>query len=418
MPIYPLDRGRKREALMRKTLRLFALAIVAMAALSGAFAEAKYHVGIVTGTVSQSEDDLRGAEAMIKEYGDVKSGGMIQHLTYPANFMAEQETTISQIVSLANDPKMKAIVMNQAVPGATEGFRRVKELRPDILLLAGVPQEDPLVISKIADLVMRNDFVSSGYRIVWTAKQLGAKTFVHISFPRHMSVETLTRRRMIFEQACNDLGLKFVFETAPDPTSEVGVVGAQQFMLENVPAWVQKYGKDTCFFATNDAHTEPLIKQVVQYGGIFVEASLPSPLLGYPGALGIDLKAEKGNFPAIMKKVEEVVVAKGGSGRLGTWSYSFGYCATCGLTQHAMNVIEGKSKMLSMADIFKAFGKYTPGTKWGGSWYVDASTGVKLPNFALLLQDTYIFGKGPMKSADIDVPEKYLKISSGLAKKP
>ena len=403
---------------VRKAMARFALALCVAAPGMMARAEAKYHIGIITGTVSQSEDDLRGAEAMIKEYGDVKNGGMIQHLTYPNNFMAEQQTTISQIVSLANDPLMKAIVMNQAVPGCAEGFRRVREMRPDILLLAGVPQEDPLVVAKTADLMMRNDFVSAGYRVIWAAKKLGAKTFVHISFPRHMSVETLTRRRMIFEQACNDLGLKFVFETAPDPTSDVGVVGAQQFMLENVPKWVQKYGKDTCFYATNDAHTEPLIRQVVEFGGIFVEASLPSPLLGYPGALGIDLKNEKGDFPAIMKKVEASVVAKGGKGRLGTWSYSFGYCATTGLTQHAMNVIDGKAKMTDMKDIFKAFAKYTPGAKWGGSYYVDASTGVKLNNFVLLLQDTYIFGKGYIHSADIDVPEKYLKISSGLKKKP
>ena len=280
-----------------------------------------------------------------------------------------------------------------------------------------MPQEDPLVIGKVADLIMRNDFISAGYRVIWAAKQMGAKTFVHISFPRHMSVETLTRRRMVFEQACNDLGIKFVFETAPDPLSDVGVVGAQQFMLENVPKWVKKYGKETAFYATNDAHTEPLIRQIVEFGGLFVEASLPSPLLGYPGALGIDLKAEQGDFPAIMKKVEEAVVAKGGKGRLGTWSYSFPYSATVGLTQHAINVIEGKSKMTNMKDIFKAFGKYTPGSKWGGSYYVDGSTGVKLNNFALLLQDTYIFGKGYIKSAETEVPEKYLKISSGLKKK-
>jgi hypothetical protein len=402
---------------VRKAMARLALTLCVAVPGTLALAQAKYHVGIVTGTVSQSEDDLRGAEAMIKEFGDVKNGGMIQHLTYPNNFMAEQETTISQIVSLANDPLMKAIVMNQAIPGTAEGFRRVREMRPDILLLGGVPQEDPLVVAKTADLIMRNDFVSAGYRVIWAAKKLGAKTFVHISFPRHMSVETLTRRRMIFEQACNDLGLKFVFETAPDPTSDVGIVGAQQFMLENVPKWVKKYGKDTCFYATNDAHTEPLIRQVVEFGGIFVEASLPSPLLGYPGALGIDLKNEKGNFPLIMKKVEEAVVAKGGKGRLGTWSFSFGYSATVGLTQHAMNVIDGKSKMTDMKDIFKAFSKYTPGAKWGGSYYVDASTGVKLNNFVLLLQDTYIFGKGYIKSAEVNVPEKYLKISSGLKKK-
>ena len=117
-----------------------------------------------------------------------------------------------------------------------------------------------------------------------------------------------------------------------------------------------------------------------------------------------------------MKKVESVIVDKGAAGRLGTWAYSFGYCATSGLTEHAIRVIDGKSKMLSMTDIFSAFGRYTPGTKWGGSWYVDGGTGVKLKNFLLLLQDTYIFGRGYMKSAEIKVPEKYLSITSGLKK--
>ncbi|HRY53960.1 MAG TPA: DUF3798 domain-containing protein, partial [Spirochaetia bacterium] len=49
-------------------------------------AKAAFHIGVVTGTVSQSEDDLRGAEQLIKEYGAVKDGGMIQHITYPDNF--------------------------------------------------------------------------------------------------------------------------------------------------------------------------------------------------------------------------------------------------------------------------------------------------------------------------------------------
>ena len=391
--------------------------IVSCAAMAqAAAAPAKFHVGIVTGTVAQGEDELRGAEAMIAEYGDVKDGGMIQHLTYPNNFAAEQETTISQIVSRATDPLVKAIVMNQAVPGATEGFRRVREMRPDILLLAGVAHEDPLVIGKVADFVMRNDFVSAGYRVIWAAKQLGADTFVHVSFPRHMSVETLTRRRMIFEEACKDLGVKFVFETAPDPLSDVGVVGAQQYLLENVPKWVETYGKNASFYCTNDAHTEPLIRQVAEFGGTFVEASLPSPLLGFPGALGIDLTNEKGNFPAIMKKIEDVLVEKGAGGRLGTWSFSFPFCATTGLIQHAINVIEGSSTMTNMQDVLKAFGKYTPGAKWAGSYYVDGTTGERLNNYILLLQDTYIFGRGYIGSAALDVPEKYLKISSGLTK--
>ena len=41
---------------------------------------------------------------------------MIKHVTYPDNFMQEQETTIAQIVQLAADKDVKAIVICQAVP--------------------------------------------------------------------------------------------------------------------------------------------------------------------------------------------------------------------------------------------------------------------------------------------------------------
>jgi len=374
---------------------------------ASAFGAAKFHIGVVTGTVSQSEDDLRGAEALIKEYGSVKDGGMIQHITYPDDFMSQQETFISNVVALADDPLMKAIVINQAIPGSAEAFKRVRAKRADILLLAGEPHEDPLVIQGAADLAVSNDFVSRGYTIIWEAKQLGAKNFVHISFPRHMSYETLGRRRVIMEQACKDLGLNFYFETAPDPTSDVGVAGAQQFILEKVPQWVQKYGKNTAFFCTNDAHTEPLLKQLLAYGGIFVEADLPSPLMGYPGALGIDLSKEAGNFPAIMKKVEAAVVAKGGAGRFGTWAFSYGYTLTAGLGEFAKNVLDGKAKKDSMKDLFEALGKYTPGAKWNGAYYVDMGTGVRAKNQILIYMDTYIFGKGFLPTTQQKIPEKY-----------
>ena len=69
---------------MRKALvvLLFAALVMAFAGTAAFAADAKFHIGIVTGTVSQSEDDLRGAELMIKKYGDTSKGGMITHLTY------------------------------------------------------------------------------------------------------------------------------------------------------------------------------------------------------------------------------------------------------------------------------------------------------------------------------------------------
>jgi hypothetical protein len=401
--------------------KIIIVSLVMLTVLSFAFAQGNaetksaaapskddFHIGVVTGTVSQSEDDLRGAEALISEYGSVADGGMIQHLTYPDNFMDESETTISVIAGLADDPKMKAIIVNQGVPGTTEAFRQVKAKRPDIICIAGEAHEDPGTISSVADLTVNNDFVARGFLIINTAHQLGCDTFVHISFPRHMAYETMSRRVAIMRATCKELGMKFVLETAPDPTSDVGIAGAQQYILEKVPEWVEKYGKNTAYFCTNDAHTEPLLRQLLKYGGYFIEADLPSPLMGYPGALGIDLTAEAGDFAAILKKVEAAVVAQGGANRFGTWAFSYGYTTSAGLGQHAINVVKGESQLLKLSDLMKAYGKFTPGAKWNGSFYTDTATGVKAKNFVLIYQDTYIMGgKGFMGTTNLEVPEKY-----------
>ena len=366
------------------------------------------HIGIVTGSVSQSEDDRRGAEAFQAMYGE----DMVKLAIYPDNFTEELETTIQTIVNLSDDPDMKAIIVNQAVPGTTEAFRRIKESRPDILCIAGEAHEDLPEIGSAADLVCNNDFVARGYLIIRTAHELGCDTFVHISFPRHMSYETMSRRVAIMQAACEEFGMKFVLETAPDPTSDVGVAGAQAYILEKVPEWVEKYGQKAAYFCTNDAHTEPLLKQLLEYGGYFIEADLPSPTMGYPGALGIDLTAEAGDYAKILAKVEEAICEKGGADRFGTWAFSYGYTVSAGLAQHALNVINGESELCDIDDIAKAYEVFSPGAAWNGSNYTNAETGVKAENTFLVYQDTYIMGNPGhyMGSTSVEVPEKYFTI--------
>ncbi len=368
-----------------------------------------WHIGIVTGSVSQSEDDRRGAEAFQAAYGEDK----VTLAIYPDNFPEELETTIQTIVNMSDDPLMKAIIVNQSIPGTTEAFRQIKDRRPDIICIAGESHEDLPEIGSAADLVCNNDFVSRGYLIIRTAHELGCDTFVHISFPRHMSYETMSRRAAIMEAACEEFGMKFILETAPDPTTDVGIPGAQAYILEKVPEWVEKYGKNAAYFCTNDAHTEPLLKQLLEYGGYFIEADLPSPLMGYPGALGIDLTEEQGDFEKILAKVEASINEKGGAGKFGTWAYSYGYTLSAGLAEHAKNVIEGKSELHDMDAIASALQVYSPNAEWNGSSYTNATTGVKSDNTFLIYQDTYIMGDPGhyMGSAQVEVPEKYFTVS-------
>ena len=81
--------------------------------------------------------------------------------------------------------------------------------------------------------------------------------------------------------------MTFVQETAPDPTTDVGVPGAQAYVLEKAPEWIQKYGKNSAYFCTNDAHTAPLLQRLLELGGYFIEADLSSDGLpqrsGRPG---------------------------------------------------------------------------------------------------------------------------------------
>ena len=151
---------------------------------------ADYKIGVVTGTGPQGEDEYRGAENAVAKYGD-----MIKHAIYPDNFMQEQETTIAQIVQLASDRSVKAIVISQAVPGTVAAIRQVKDLRPDVKFILGAPHEDPALVEATADLVLETDQYARGRTIIQLAADMGAKKFLHYSFPRHMSMELLAERR-------------------------------------------------------------------------------------------------------------------------------------------------------------------------------------------------------------------------------
>lgn len=390
--------------LKKAILLLLVMVLTAPCAAFAAQAGKKPRVGIVTSTVSQSEDSARGAEFILKKYGDVSKGGRIKYITYPDNFSAEMETTISQIAGLADDPLIKVVVVCEAIPGTTEAFRRIKEKRPDIICLAGEAQEDPSMIAAVADLSLSQDFVTMGYIMIQAAHKLGVKTYVHASFPRHMSYELLARRRAIMERTCKELGIKFVFESTPDPNSDVGIAGAQQYLLEKVPSWVEQYGKNTAFFTTANAQVEPMLRQIAASGGLYVQAD--SPLQGFPGAFGLDLSKERGDFPAILKKIEATVVAKGAKGRFVTWPYPSGFGITAALGEYGVRVADGLVKPGDMKGLLDAMNSATPGVKWNAAPYADAGTGKKMKNFILAYQDSYRLGVGPMGMDKVKVPEK------------
>ncbi|HNV34633.1 MAG TPA: DUF3798 domain-containing protein [Bacillota bacterium] len=333
---------------MKKILVASLLLVLAFSLMVSA---ANYKIGVITGTVSQGEDEYRGAEAMAKKYPEI-----IIHKTYPDNFMAEQETFISQVTSLASDRNVKAIVINQGVPGTLAAIKKVKELRPDILFFIGQPHEDYKLVGAAADFSLNPDDETRGRTIPQLAKAMGAKTFIHYSFPRHMAMAKLSQRRDIMKEECEKLGVNFVFVTAPDPMAEGGLPAAQQFILEDVPRQVAKYGKDTAFFSTNCGMQEPLIKSVIEQKALFPEQCCPSPTHGYPGAIGLEVTADmKGNFIKIFAAVESKAVSLGMAGRMATWPVAAPYLQSTGTVELAKRVLDGSVKLTDDKAIQKVY---------------------------------------------------------------
>ena len=370
-------------------MKKFVICVLVLTFLVGAIgvvgtAAPAYKIGLVTGTVSQGEDEYRAAEKMKGKYGD-----MIKHVTYPDNFMQEQETTIAQITGLAADKDVKAIIVNQAVPGTVAAIRQVRDLRPDIIFLLGVPHEDPPIVNATADLAFETDQEARGVTIVRLAKQLGAKKFLHYSFPRHMSMELLAKRRDIMKAECEKLGMEFIFVTAPDPMGESGIPGAQQFILEDVPRQVEKHGKDIALFSTNCGMQEPLIISALNTGAIFPEQCCPSPTHGYPAALGLEITDElKGNIPGILKAINDAIVAKGGAGRFATWPIPTNYLLVEACVEIARDTVEGKMDLNDMNAV-----KERLETAAGVSMGIRKLPEHEKENFYLITSASVIFGK-------------------------
>ena len=275
-----------------------------------------FKIGIMTGTVSQGEDEFRAGQMVIKKYG----ADHVRHVTYPDNFMNEQETVISQLVGLADDPAVKVIVVGQAIPGSIAALRKIREKRPDIKMAFIEAHEDPSMVNDAADLSIQPDQLARGRTIVEVAKSMGVTDLVHYSFPRHMSQYLLAKRRDIMKEECAKNGIKFHFVTAPDPMGEGGLPATQQFVMEDVPRELKQYGPKTAFFSTNCGMMDPMIRTVLNDGGYVPEQCCPSPTHGYPTALGIAIPTDKaGDFAYINAENKKVIAEHHMTGHFATW---------------------------------------------------------------------------------------------------
>ena len=315
-----------------------------------------WKIAVLTGTVSQGEEEFRAAEKAIATWG----ADHIITATYPDNFMSEMETTVSTLVGFASDPDVKAIVMCQAVPGAKAGFDKIREMgRDDILLIAGTPQEDPAVIAAASDIVMYADEVAQGDTILETCANWDVDVLIHYSFPRHMAMELIVGRHELMQQNADALDIELVDVTAPDPTAEAGLSASQQFILEDVPQQLAKYeGKKVAFFTTN-CGMQPSLQAACldEPNAYYPQPCCPSPYHAFPATLGLELELG-GDDEAALKQIAAKLDEHDAAGRFSTWAHPVAMTMIEIGVEYAKGYIDGtitsRNDAAKLNDLFQA----------------------------------------------------------------
>ncbi|MCL2401292.1 MAG: DUF3798 domain-containing protein [Oscillospiraceae bacterium] len=295
-------------------------------------------IGIVTGTVTQGEEEFMAGQKMRDRHG----ADRILTVTYPDRFNDEMETTIAQVMSLA-DQGAQAIVFCQAVPGTIASIQRVRERFPDILFVAGTIMEPPTELALAADVILQIDDIGRGTTIMETAHRMGAETFIHYSFPRHLGIDMIAQRRAGLIAAAERLGINFVEVMAPDPTGDAGPAGAQQFIVEDVPRQVAAHGVNTVFFSTNCIMQEPLIRGVLEQGAMYAEPCCPSPYHAFPAAMNISTAGNEGNVPFMMEQISLAVAEAGMTGRVANWPVPVNMLIIEAGVDYAIAYLEGRT---------------------------------------------------------------------------
>ena len=317
--------------------------------------ERNFKIGIMAHSVTYGEENYRTSCGLQEKYG--KKNVLVD--TYPD--VVEQETVISKVLAMAADPDVKAILFNVADSGTIAAINALKEVRDDIVTICGNPVEDVEQLAAVADLLLMKDHTNLAKNMVAAAKDQGCTTFVHYSFPRHMSSQVVAQRAGVFKAECESAGIKYIEVTTPDPMGDSGVAGTQQFILEDVPLEVEKYGKDVCFFGTQSAMFEPLVKSVCSTGAMYFGQSDPTCIDAFPGALGIVVPEDKiGDLDYMHEQIEKKVTELGMNGRLGTWKQSVnGTVINCGFnigSAYAAGEITAMNDFDYISELIQDFG--------------------------------------------------------------
>lgn len=277
--------------------------------------ETDYKIAVITKPLSEDPETFETAQQLQQ-----KHDGKVVAITYPHNYTTYPEQIVSTITALADDPDVRVIIIPEVVDGTAAGIKKLRETRNDILIITGTTEENITEIAPLSDLSLIENKTATGTTIIEQAVSMNAKTFVYITCENDLENSAISAHEELLKETCSSLEISFIEAIAPNPFGAEGVTGTQAWINENVPLYVEEYGKNTAFYASNEAMSIPLIQQVATCGAILPQLCNPSPYHGYPEAFDIDLTDHEADTSHLLHQIKSAIASYNNAGRMAAWS--------------------------------------------------------------------------------------------------
>lgn len=294
----------------------------------------KHIVGIITGDQYYQTEEYESAQYLSKKYPN-----NIRTINYSGLSDAQSLTNIA--MDLAKDGA-EVIIIIQGPYATYKMIDAVHAVYPDVHFIVGLPADDINILSSRADLVFVMNSSQMGADMVQQAWDMGAKTFVYYSFPRHITNTEFYSNRQKAQEKAASLGMKFVYADTLDPAAN-DLNQVSDALQKDMEHRVSEYGSDTAFFHTNCTLQPTLINTILKLGAYYPQQCCPSPYHGYPEAFSISIPISSyGDSQSVITKIKRIIDSQGGEGHFSTWEVPGKFLILEASTLYSFDFLNGK----------------------------------------------------------------------------
>lgn len=91
---------------------------------------------------------------LLSEYGDLSSGGILQILNYPEDFLVEGRVRLSVLTAVASDALVDTLITLGTPQGTARELLRLHASRPELHIITLFPEDDALEVEAASDFVL------------------------------------------------------------------------------------------------------------------------------------------------------------------------------------------------------------------------------------------------------------------------